>query len=305
MSRPGKARAAITRASKQEAIRQGQCVYDGISRGGRARPVRKRRNRPPFQRTRNGWNWDSHWITSQHLYTNCTTMQSSSQTPTHYKSRYNWCLLQRRSEGAPGQSWRPTIQSGKGRPDCTTDHPEDRHPGSTRSWPVGRYQRRDQGFRSSDITMDQEVKGQSAKPQMESNKISARALGKFHRRGEMPGILRWDEVDNEIQQEAINISTELAIRNKKQNEDQDVRDTVPQEYYHMLDVFKKGEKTTVPLHRAGINLGIDQEEGKMVPIKKIHALSYDQLEELYRYIKPDDGFEVWSQEGLHQLCLSR
>jgi len=108
----------------------------------------------------------------------------------------------------------------------------------------------------------------------------------------MPGILRWDEVDNEIQQEAINISTELAIRNKKQNEDQDVRDTVPQEYYHMLDVFKKGEKTTVPLHRAGINLGIDQEEGKMVPIKKIHALSYDQLEELYRYIKPDDGFEV-------------
>jgi len=85
--------------------------------------------------------------------------------------------------------------------------------------------------------------------------------------------------------EAINISTELAIRNKKNNEDQDVRDTVPQEYDHLLDVFEKGGKTTVSPHRLGIDLGIDLEEGKTVPIKKIYALSYDQLQELYRYIK--------------------
>jgi len=91
--------------------------------------------------------------------------------------------------------------------------------------------------------------------------------------------------------EAINISTELAIRNKKNNEDQDIRETVPQEYHHLLDVFEKGEKTTVPPHRPGIDLGIDLEEGKMVPIKKIYALSYDQLEELHRYIKQNENRE--------------
>jgi len=49
----------------------------------------------------------------------------------------------------------------------------------------------------------------------------------------------------------------------------------------MLDVFEKGEKTMVPPHRPGIDLGIDLEEGKRVPIKKIYALSYDQLQELH------------------------
>jgi len=150
-------------------------------------------------------------------------------------------------------------------------------------------ERGDQGFGSSDTTIDQKVKGQKAKTHMEINKISARAFGQFYRRGGTTGILRWDEVDNEIQLEAINISTELAIRNKKNNEDQDVRDTVPQEYHHLVDVFEKGEKTTLPPHRPGIDLGIDPEEGKTVPIKKIYALSYDQLEELHRYIKQYEG----------------
>jgi len=88
--------------------------------------------------------------------------------------------------------------------------------------------------------------------------------------------------------EAINISTKLAIKNKKNDEDQDVRDTVPREYYHLLDVFEKGEKTTVPHHRTGIDLGIDLEQGQTVPLKKIYALSYDQLEELDRYIKQNE-----------------
>ena len=109
-------------------------------------------------------------------------------------------------------------------------------------------ERGDQGFRSSDNTMDQEVTGQSAKTGMEINEISARAFGQFYSRGETTGILRWDEIEHEIQLAAINISTELAIKNKKNNEDQDVRDTVPQKYHHLLDVFKKEEKTTVPPH---------------------------------------------------------
>jgi len=80
----------------------------------------------------------------------------------------------------------------------------------------------------------------------------------------------------------------MAIKNKKNNEDQDVKDRVPQEYHHLLDVFEKGEKMTVPPHRPGIDLGIDLEEGKTVPIKGIYALSYDQLEELHRYIKQNE-----------------
>jgi len=63
---------------------------------------------------------------------------------------------------------------------------------------------------------------------------------------------------------------------------------VPREYHHLLDVFEKGEKTTVPPHRPNIDLGIDLDEGKTVPIKKIYALSYDQLEELHRYIKQNE-----------------
>jgi len=38
-----------------------------------------------------------------------------------------------------------------------------------------------------------------------------------------------------------------------------------------------------------MDLGIDLEEGKIVPIKKIYALSYDQLEELHRYIKQNES----------------
>jgi len=146
----------------------------------------------------------------------------------------------------------------------------------------------DQAFGSSNTTMDQEVRGQSAKPQMEINEISARAFGQFYRRGETSGILRWDEIQDEIPLEAINISSELVIKNKKNNEDQDVRDTVTQQYHHLLDVFEKGEKTTVPPDPPGIDLGIDLEEGKTVSIKKIYPLSYDPLEELHRYIKQNE-----------------
>jgi len=100
--------------------------------------------------------------------------------------------------------------------------------------------RGEQGFGNSNTSMNQEVKSRKANPKLEINEISARAFGQFHRRGETTGILRRDEIDHEIQLEAINISTELAIKNKKNNENQDIRDMVPQEYHHLLDVFGKG-----------------------------------------------------------------
>ena len=89
--------------------------------------------------------------------------------------------------------------------------------------------RGDQGFGSFNTTRDQKVKDKSATPPMEINEISAKVFGQFYSRGETTGILRWYVIEDEIQLEAINISTELAIKNKKNNEDQDVRNMVPQE----------------------------------------------------------------------------
>jgi len=60
-------------------------------------------------------------------------------------------------------------------------------------------ERGNQGFRNSKTTVDQEVKDQSVKPPKEINEISAKAFGQFYPRGETTGILKWDEVDNEIQ----------------------------------------------------------------------------------------------------------
>ena len=129
---------------------------------------------------------------------------------------------------------------------------------------LDKTKRGDQGFRSSTTTNDENVK-----PRIQINAILARAFGKFYRQGEEVGILKLDEIDNEIQLEAINISTELAIKNQKNNEDLSTKEIVPREYHHMLDVFEKGEKTKVPPHKPGVDLGIKLEKGKEVPIKKI------------------------------------
>ena len=128
--------------------------------------------------------------------------------------------------------------------------------------------RGNKGFGSSTTTKDQSVKKQSSKTRIEINEISARAFGQFYRRGEEIGILKSDEVDNEIQLEAINISTELAIKNKKNNKDLNTREIVPKEYHHMLDVFEKREKTTVSPHRPGVDLGIELDKGKEPPRSK-------------------------------------
>src|SRR6201995_2622568 len=59
-------------------------------------------------------------------------------------------------------------------------------------------ERNTKGFGSSN-TEAQGSDDQSARPKIQINEISARAFGRFYRRGEQIGILRWDEVDNEIQ----------------------------------------------------------------------------------------------------------
>jgi len=83
----------------------------------------------------------------------------------------------------------------------------------------------DQGFTSSATTKDQRVMGQNAKPRTEINEILARAFRRWYQGRETTDILKWNKIDNQIQLEAINIRTELAIKNEKDNEEEDVIDT--------------------------------------------------------------------------------
>jgi len=63
---------------------------------------------------------------------------------------------------------------------------------------------------------------------------------------------------------------------------------VPQEYDEYLDVFEEREKTKLPPHRPGVDLEIKLKKGEALPIKKIYALSQDELKELGCYIKQNE-----------------
>jgi len=63
---------------------------------------------------------------------------------------------------------------------------------------------------------------------------------------------------------------------------------VPQQYHEYLDVLEEEEKTELPPHRPGVDLDIKLEEGQGLPVKKIYALSQDELEQLWNYIKQND-----------------
>jgi len=97
--------------------------------------------------------------------------------------------------------------------------------------------------------------------------IAARAFSRFSQCGETTGIERCDEVDTKIERKAVNISTELAIKNIKDNHNQDGRDTVPAECHHLEDVSGQGEKTPVLNLQPLIDLGIDIGEGEIVPVR--------------------------------------
>ena len=74
------------------------------------------------------------------------------------------------------------------------------------------------------------------------------------------------------------MSTELAIRNKEEQRaktritEDPLEYLVPKEYHDLLPAFEKGEKTSLPPHRPGIDLKINMEEGKSLPDQKIYPL---------------------------------
>jgi len=55
-----------------------------------------------------------------------------------------------------------------------------------------------------------------------------------------------------------------------------------------LDVFEEEEKTKLPPHPPGVDLKIELEDGQGLSVKKIYALSEDELEELGNYIKQNE-----------------
>ena len=78
------------------------------------------------------------------------------------------------------------------------------------------------------------------------------------------GILKWNQEQNNIKLQAVNISTKLAIRNRKKDE-QRTEDIVSKEYQHLLDIVVKEEKTGLQPYRERVNLEINLKEGETVP----------------------------------------
>ena len=59
---------------------------------------------------------------------------------------------------------------------------------------------------------------------------------------------------------------------------------VSKEYHDLLSAFEKGEKTSLPPHRLGIDLKINIEEGKGLPDQKIYPRGAEELEAVQEYL---------------------
>jgi len=126
--------------------------------------------------------------------------------------------------------------------------------------------------------------------------VSARALGNFYPRPHTTMvILKYNKKEGRISLELVNISTELAIKSGKYQKQRKLEEIVPQEYHGYLDVFEEEEKTKLQPHRPGVDLDMKLEEGQGLPVKKIYALSQDELEELRNYIKQNEE-QGWIRE---------
>jgi len=68
---------------------------------------------------------------------------------------------------------------------------------------------------------------------------------------------------------ATNVSTELAIQNKKGQKEKSLTEIVPEEYWDYQRVFQEEEATRQPPHLPGVDLEINIEKGKRLPLKKI------------------------------------
>ena len=96
--------------------------------------------------------------------------------------------------------------------------------------------------------------------------------------------MKFSQKEKRIYLRRINISTELAIRGKEEQRtntritENSLESLVPKDYHDLLPAFEKGEITSLPPHRPGIDLEINMEEGKGLPDQKICTLGAEKLE---------------------------
>ena len=120
--------------------------------------------------------------------------------------------------------------------------------------------------------------------------------------GETTGVVKISQKEKQIYLRRINISMELAIRDKEAQRiktriiDDSLESIVPNEYHDLLPAFEKGEKDSLPPHRPGIDLEINREEGKGLPDQKIYLLGAEELERVQEYIGKN-GARGWFREA--------
>jgi len=129
------------------------------------------------------------------------------------------------------------------------------------------------GFGSTDIR------------RIEIDEISTKTFERSKKQGDEEGLL-WGRYNNgKLEILATNISTELAIQSKKGRRKKDLTKIVPEEYWDYQRVFEEEEATELPPHRPGVDLEINIEKGRRLPLKKIYPLGAKELEELGEYIQ--------------------
>ena len=125
--------------------------------------------------------------------------------------------------------------------------------------------------------------------------IRQKEFRKAYKNGETTGVLKFSQNEKQIYLQRINISTELAIRDKEEQRtntritENSLESLVPKEYHELLPAFEKGEKTSLSPHRPGIDLEINMEEGKGLPEKKIYPLGAEELETVQEYIRKNEA----------------
>ena len=134
------------------------------------------------------------------------------------------------------------------------------------------------------------------------SEITHREFRKTYRNGETRRVLKFSQKKKQIYLRRINISTELAIRDKEEQRaktkitENSLECLVPKEYYDLLPAFEKGEKTSLPPHKSGMDLEINMEEGKGLPEQKIYPLGAEELGTGQEYIRKNEA-RGWIREA--------
>ena len=135
--------------------------------------------------------------------------------------------------------------------------------------------------------------------------ISEITHGEFcmaYRNGETTGVVKFLQKEKQIQLRRINISTELAIQDnegkkaKTKITEDSLEYLVPNEYYDLLPALEKGEKSSLPPHRPGIDLEINMDAGKGLPKEKMYLLRAEELERVQEYIPKNEALG-WIREA--------